>query len=41
MLLDDALSLHGIRNKIELTDETYELPKNDEILFKQSGEDDG
>ncbi len=41
MPLDDARFWRGIRNKSEFRDQTYDPPKNDEILFEQSGEDDG
>ncbi len=41
MPLDDACYQPRIRNKSEFRDEIYKPPKNDEILFEQSGEDDG
>ncbi len=41
MPLDDARYQRGIRNKSKFKDKTYEQPKNDEILFEQSGKDDG
>ncbi len=40
MPLDDTRYQLGIRNKSEVRDETYKPPKNDEVLFEQSGEDD-
>ncbi len=38
---NDARYQRGIRNSSEFGDETYEPPKNDEILFEQSGLDVG
>ncbi len=36
----DARYQDGVRNNSEFRDETYNPPKNDEVLFEQSGEDD-
>ncbi len=41
MPLDDARYQRNIRNKSEVRDETHKPPKNDEILYEQSREDDG